>query len=67
MSDDARRLLAALLLAIVAALGVGRTPAAVIPTQNGLIVQPAKHQPRRGPSRDRSLPGKARRQARRNL
>jgi hypothetical protein len=61
-----RPLLAALLLAVVAALGAGRTPYAVVPAQVGLIVTPAKHRPARGPSRDRTLPGKARRRARRN-
>lgn len=60
-----RRLLAAALLTVVAAVGVGRLPAAVLPAQVGLVIQPAKHQPKRGPSRDRSLPGKARRRARR--
>ena len=60
-----RHALAAALLAIVATLGVGRIPAAVIPAQVGLIVQPARHRPHRGPSRDRSLPGKSRRRARR--
>lgn len=52
--------IAALLLALTTA------PAAVvIPAPLALLVQPAKHQPRRGPSRDRALPGKARRHARR--
>lgn len=67
MTEDSRRILAAALLALVAVLGVGRMPAAaVVPAQVGLIVQPIKHKPHRGPSRDRSLPGKARRRARRH-
>lgn len=60
-----RHMLAAGLLAIVATFGIGRLPAAIVPAQVGLVVQPAKHRPHRGPSRDRSLPGKARRRARR--
>lgn len=60
-----RHMLAAALLALVAALGVGRLPAAIVPAPVGLLVTPAKHRPHRGPSRDRSLPGKARRRARR--
>lgn len=60
-----RRVCAALLLTVVAALGPGRTPSAVVPAQIGLIATAAKHRPARGPSRDRTLPGKARRRARR--
>lgn len=63
MSGRLSRCVVALL--VVLALGAVQLPVAVVPAGSPLVTVPAKHRPKRGPSRDRSLPGKARRQARR--
>jgi hypothetical protein len=59
-----RRTLALCALCLALAVMV-RVPAAVVPAGPSLLATPARHRPQRGPSRDRSLPGKARRRARR--
>lgn len=66
MTVCANRLaMAALALALVP-VGAGARPLAVLAPVCSLIAQPARHRPKRGASRDRALPGKARRRARRN-
>lgn len=53
----------ALVLALVVAL---QLPLAVLPAPTALVATAVGRRPQRGPFRDRTLPGKARRHARRN-